>query len=153
MQERRAPSPSSEVKAMLGEATVFYVHQDLQKAISLLTEIIRIDPNVQKAWHTLATCHDELGNVEKSLQLRIVATQLEGGRASTETWKQLGQKSRDLGLLQQAIYCFGQAAKVDKDDVVAIWDKAVLLKETGNQRQVRRLPRVRSGLKGLNLTW
>jgi len=39
---------------------------------------------------------------------------------------------RDIGLLQQAIYCFTQAIKGDKDDVDSMWDRAVLLKMSGS---------------------
>lgn len=35
---------------------------------------------------------------------------------------------RQIGLIQQAIYCFTQAIKADKEDVDTMWDRAVLLK-------------------------
>lgn len=44
---------------------------------------------------------------------------------------------RDLGFIQQAIYCFQQALKADKSDVDAMWDRAILLKDVGQTKQVK----------------
>jgi general transcription factor 3C polypeptide 3 (transcription factor C subunit 4) len=92
--------------------------------------------------HRLISDREELGEDEKAVQAKIVGAHLlprkskenESGKGAM--WKELGSRSRDLGLLQQAIYCYSQAIKVDKTDVEAIWDKASLLKETGRLRPV-----------------
>jgi general transcription factor 3C polypeptide 3 (transcription factor C subunit 4) len=130
---RADPEPSSEVKAMLGEANLAYVDHRLDDAIVTLTEVVRIEPTIRSTWFTLAAIHAELGNVEKSIQLRIIAAHLTPDAG--EIWRDLAGQSRELGLLQQAIYCYGQAIKSDKTDVDAIWDRAALLQETGYTRQ------------------
>lgn len=39
--------------------------------------------------------------------------------------------------MQQAIYCFTQAIKADKEDVDTMWDRAVLLKLSDAKAMVR----------------
>lgn len=40
--------------------------------------------------------------------------------------------------MQQAIYCFTQAIKADKEDVDTMWDRAVLLKLSDAKTMVHR---------------
>lgn len=51
----------------------------------------------------------------------------------TDTLSPLGS---DIGLLHQAIYCLTQAIKGNKEDVDAMWDRAVLLKLSGATNMV-----------------
>lgn len=46
--------------------------------------------------------------------------------------------------MQQAIYCFTQAIKVDKEDVDTMWDRAVLLKLSDAKTMVRHLVAMRA---------
>jgi general transcription factor 3C polypeptide 3 (transcription factor C subunit 4) len=125
--------PSPEIKAMLGSANLAYIHGNTKEAIDTLTEIIRIDPSTKAAWYTLSTIHDEQGNHDKALQLRIVPAHL--SKSNPETWKELGSQSKDLGLLEQAVYCYTQALRADRHNVEAIWDRSILLRTTGKTRQ------------------
>ena len=125
--------PSPEVRNMLGRANLAYVQGETKEAIDILTEIIRIEPSTKAAWYTLSSIHEDLGNKDKALQLRIVPAHLT--RSNPETWKELGAASNKLGLLEQAIYCYGQAIKSDRTDVEAMWDRANLLRLTGKIRQ------------------
>lgn len=125
--------PSSEVKSLLGQANLAYVHGDTNEAVRILTEIIRIEPNTKPAWYTLSSIHEDLGNKDKAIQLRIVVTHLE--RSNSEQWKELGHQSREMGLSEQAIYCYGQAVRADRTDAEAQWERALLLRDTGKLRQ------------------
>ena len=125
--------PSPEVRNMLGRANMAYVQGETKQAVDILTEIIRIEPSTKKAWYTLSSIHDDLGHKDKALQLRIVPAHLT--RSNAETWKELGSESNKLGLLEQAIYCYGQAIKADRSDIEAIWDRANLLRITGKTKQ------------------
>lgn len=125
--------PSPEIRNMLGSANLAYVQGRQKEAIDILNEIIRIEPATRAAWYTLSTIQEELGNMDKAIQLRIVVAHLTKGRA--DTWKELGAQSRELGLLEQAAYCYGEAIRCDRTDVEAIWDRASLLRETGKTRQ------------------
>ncbi|BGP22119.1 transcription factor TFIIIC subunit tfc4 [Rhodotorula toruloides] len=123
--------PSPEVKRILGQANAAYAEGRLQEAIELLSEVVRIDPIIRVSWYTLATIYEELGEREKAVQCKIVATHLLGKKDASGEWGDLGRECRDVGLLHQAIYCFTQAIKLDKDDVDAMWDRAILLKLSG----------------------
>lgn len=125
--------PSPEVRNLLGSANLAYVQGRQKEAIDILNEIIRIEPATKAAWYTLSTIQEELGNVDKAIQLRIVVAHLT--RSNSETWKELGAQSRQLGLLEQAAYCYGEAVRCDRTDVEAVWDRASLLRETGKPRQ------------------
>ena len=125
--------PSREVKLMLGDANYAYVLGDHKKAMGIYTEIIRIEPSTKKAWLGLAGIHAELGNKDKEIQALIVATQL--SRSYSDDWKSLAAQSEELGLVEQAIYCLGQAVSRDRTDIEAIWDRARLLVATGKLRQ------------------
>ncbi|GAA6000915.1 hypothetical protein JCM10207_004717 [Rhodosporidiobolus poonsookiae] len=123
--------PSPEVKRLLGQANEAYANGELLQAIELLSEVVRIDPIIRASWYTLATIYEELQEKEKAVQCKIVATHLMGARQAAADWAELGRESRDIGLLHQAIYCFTQAVKANKDDVDAMWDRAILLKLSG----------------------
>ncbi|GAA5898643.1 hypothetical protein JCM8208_004721 [Rhodotorula glutinis] len=128
---RRAEmDPSPEVKRLLSQATSAYAQGSHTEAIELFSEVIRIDPVISQAWYTLATIYEELEDREKSVQCKIVATHLLGSQGAAD-WADLGRECRDIGLLHQAIYCFTQAIKGDKEDVDAMWDRAILLKLSG----------------------
>nr|CAG8449659.1 14776_t:CDS:10 [Entrophospora candida] len=55
------------------EANLHYVNRDYPKAIEVLQEVIKIDPNIHSAWFMLGTIQDEIGCLEKALQLYLVA--------------------------------------------------------------------------------
>ncbi|GAA5902958.1 hypothetical protein JCM6882_009654 [Rhodosporidiobolus microsporus] len=123
--------PSPEVKRLLSQAAEAYSQGRLLEAIEQLSEVVRIDPIIRSSWYTLATIYEELEDREKALQCKIVATHLMGAKRAAADWVELGRDSRDLGLLHQAIYCFTQAVKANKEDVDAMWDRAILLKLSG----------------------
>ncbi|BGP45304.1 transcription factor TFIIIC subunit tfc4 [Rhodotorula kratochvilovae] len=122
--------PSPEVKRLLGQANQAYAMGSLPEAIELLSEVVRIDPIIRVSWYTLATIYEELEDREKAVQCKIVATHLMGKQGASD-WADLGRECRDIGLLHQAIYCFTQAIKGNKEDVDAMWDRAILLKLSG----------------------
>ncbi|WFD41783.1 hypothetical protein MPSI1_000419 [Malassezia psittaci] len=128
----REQALSPEVKALLAQANISYVEADLHKAIRQLEEVIRIEPTVKGAWYTLGMCFEELGEEEKSIQCRIVGAHLTSN--ASEEWKSLARRSRERGLLQQSIYCLQQAIKKNRFDLDAIWDRAMMLKDTGRHR-------------------
>ncbi|GAA5855355.1 hypothetical protein JCM9279_001694 [Rhodotorula babjevae] len=128
---RRAEmEPSPEVKRLLGQAMSAYTQGSHLEAIELFSEVIRIDPVIESSWYTLATIYEELEDREKAVQCKIVATHLKGSEGAAD-WADNGRECRDIGLLHQAIYCFTQAIKGNKEDVDAMWDRAILLKLSG----------------------
>jgi len=129
---RADPLPSPEVKRLLGKANMLYIQREYEQAITILQEVIRIEPAIRTSWNTLGAIHEELGNYEKALQVHIVSAHL--GPKSSEVWKELAVKSRDLKLTTQAIYCYSQAISANRSDVDALWDRAALYLETAQYK-------------------
>jgi hypothetical protein len=65
--------------------------EQMDEAIEIMHEIIRIDATIYEAWVTLAQIQSELGNHTKALGLEIVAAHL---KQDPDTWKMLAAKSR-----------------------------------------------------------
>ncbi|KDQ11782.1 hypothetical protein BOTBODRAFT_113883 [Botryobasidium botryosum FD-172 SS1] len=133
---RSEPVLSQEVRDQMKQAVQTYLAAEYEKAIPLFREIIRIEPGLGEAWNMLASCHAEQpGDDQKALavQLNIMAAHLNPDAA---VWKSLGAQSRDMGNLQQAIYCFRKVISMDPGDVDAMWDRAFLLKQVGDLRGV-----------------
>ncbi|KAI8143750.1 hypothetical protein BJV82DRAFT_83730 [Fennellomyces sp. T-0311] len=116
-----------EVKELLGKANELYITQDYGKAVDFLQNLITKYPNVHQAWNTLGLVHEEMGNNEKSLQLRMVAAHMNQNDANL--WKELGVKSIEANANQQAVYCFSKAITADPTDVDALWDRSFLYRK------------------------
>lgn len=86
--EARLPAA---VKQQLGQANAMYIAKDYGQAIDLLQDLITKHPNVHQAWNTLGLVHEEMGNKERSLQLRMVAAHI--NQTDVSLWKELGVKS------------------------------------------------------------
>lgn len=76
---------------MIGEAATAYINRDLDKAMEICQEVIRIEPAAHSAWNTLALVHEDRENFDTALKLRIMAAHLQG---DAELWRELGRGSR-----------------------------------------------------------
>ncbi|QRV85565.1 TPR-2 domain protein [Ceratobasidium sp. AG-Ba] len=123
---------SQEVKYLLGQANDAYAAGDRAKAIQIFQDVITIEPGIASAWSTLALCHEEAGDTGRALQLRIMAAHL---ASEAETWVELGLSSRELGLMEQAVYCYRNAARLDKTNPDILWDYAFCLRESGQTQK------------------
>ncbi|KAK4052048.1 transcription factor TFIIIC subunit tfc4 [Microbotryomycetes sp. JL201] len=132
---RHEAEPSAEVKNMLNQANQLYARGGYDAAIEILEETIRIDPNLRVPWYTLASIYDARGELEKALMFKIIAAHLLPLSQAAVDWADLGDQSKELGLLQQAIYCYTQAIKGDKEDLDSMWDRAMLLKVAGEDKK------------------
>ncbi len=89
---RNMPELSPQVKDLISKGIEAYANSNIEEAIPLLREAIRIEPRAVDAWTTLAECHLDLGQQVECLQLRIIATHLR--EPDVETWRELGQNSK-----------------------------------------------------------
>ncbi|KAG8715736.1 transcription factor TFIIIC subunit tfc4 [Ceratobasidium sp. 395] len=119
---------SQEVKYFLGQANDAYASGDRAIAIKIFQDVIAIEPGIPSAWSTLALCHEEAGDTARALQLRIMAAHL---ASEADTWVELGLSSRELGSMEQAVYCYRNAARLDKTNPDILWDYAFCLRESG----------------------
>lgn len=133
-QRRTGPALSHQVRALIGQGNQAYVDNDLQEAMRMMQEVIRIEPRAISAWTVLAQCYEDKNEPQKALQLRIVAAHL---RHDAEEWERLARQSRDLGYNQQALYCYSKLYSLDPTNADALWDRATLAKETNDLRIAR----------------
>ncbi|CUA75319.1 General transcription factor 3C polypeptide 3 [Rhizoctonia solani] len=123
---------SQEVNHFLGQAHSAYASGDRETAIKLLQDVITIEPGVANAWGTLAFCYEDAGDSLRALKLRIMAAHLEG---DSDQWVELGLKSREIGSMEQAVYCYRNAARLDKTNPDILWDYAFCLRESGQTQK------------------
>ncbi|KDN41099.1 hypothetical protein RSAG8_07653, partial [Rhizoctonia solani AG-8 WAC10335] len=123
---------SQEVNHFLGQAHSAYASGDRETAIKLLQDVITIEPGVANAWGTLAFCYEDVGDTSRALKLRIMAAHLEG---DVDQWVELGLKSREIGSMEQAVYCYRNAARLDKTNSDVLWDYAFCLRESGQTQK------------------
>ncbi|KAF7316423.1 hypothetical protein MIND_00161200 [Mycena indigotica] len=128
------PTLSYEVKSLLGDGNQAYVDGNIPETIRLMLEVIRIEPRAASPWSVLAQCHDDMGQHQQALQLRIMAAHL---RHDEEEWERLAQQSKDLGYSRQALYCLGKLTSLDPTNVNAQWERALLSKELGDFKITR----------------
>ena len=64
-----------------------------------MQEVIRIEPRAGSAWSVLAQCYEDMGEMQKALQLRIMAAHL---NQDPEEWYRLADESR-YGRLSHSI--------------------------------------------------
>lgn len=76
---------------MIGEAAAAYVDRNWSRAIQLCQDVIQIEPAAHTAWNTLALVHEDLGDIDTSLKLKIMAAHLQG---DSDLWRELGRSSR-----------------------------------------------------------
>ncbi|KAF7318926.1 hypothetical protein HMN09_00228400 [Mycena chlorophos] len=132
----RAPGPvlSYEVKSLLGDGNQAYVDGNIPETIRIMLEVIRIEPRAASPWSVLAQCHEDMGQHQQALQLRIMAAHL---RHDEEEWERLAQQSKELGYTRQAIYCLGKLVSLDPTNINAQWDRALLSRELGDYKTTR----------------
>ncbi|KAJ2356500.1 transcription factor TFIIIC subunit tfc4, partial [Coemansia sp. RSA 2618] len=76
-----------DVQRLLGVANGWYVEQELERAFTVLCDVIHIDANCASAWRTMALIRDEQGKPADALQLYTVAAHL--ATYDNTLWEQL----------------------------------------------------------------
>jgi general transcription factor 3C polypeptide 3 (transcription factor C subunit 4) len=76
---------------MIGEAAAAFVDGDLPKTTDICQQVISIEPAAYAAWNTLSLVHEELGDPDTALKLKIMAAHLQG---DADLWRELGRASR-----------------------------------------------------------
>lgn len=127
--ERRHPP---EIARQLGEAAAHYASLETELAIPILREIIRTDATVWEAWVTLAQCHEDRGEPHKALGCRLVAAHL---RQDKDNWLELAETSARQGQVDQSLYCYRRAARMDPSDANVLYAWASALKATGRDAE------------------
>jgi general transcription factor 3C polypeptide 3 (transcription factor C subunit 4) len=126
---------SFEVKSLMGEANQAYAFGHLDKAMALVKRIIQIEAGVYAAWKILGEIFKEKGENHKCLLAWLTAAHAKP--KDFELWLTCARMSLDQygpdkkNYRDQAIYCYNRAIRAEPDNIDAIYDRALLLKETG----------------------
>ena len=87
-----------EVRNLVGEGNQAYVDNDVEKTMRIMQEVIRIEPRAESAWRVLAQCHEDLGNSERALLMRVMAAHLSN---DPDEWDALAERSKYVVVDQQ----------------------------------------------------
>ncbi|PRW60262.1 general transcription factor 3C polypeptide 3 isoform X1 [Chlorella sorokiniana] len=121
------------VSSLLGEANLLYATGQHHEAIAKLMDVIRMSPNLPDPYHTLGLLHEAVGDIKKSLDFYMIAVHLTPKDLSL--WKRLAELSTQQGLVRQAIYCYNQILRRDKEDLDARYDRAMLYADMEENRK------------------
>ncbi|KAA8909852.1 hypothetical protein FN846DRAFT_888742 [Sphaerosporella brunnea] len=126
---------SFEVKSLMGEANQAYAFGHLDKAMALVKRIIQIEAGVYSAWKILGEIFKEKGEDHKCLLAWLTAAHAKP--KDSELWLTCARMSLEQygpdkkNYRNQAIYCYNRAIGAEPDNIDAIYDRALLFKETG----------------------
>eukprot|EP00002_Diphylleia_rotans_P025863 TRINITY_DN5134_c0_g1_i1.p1 TRINITY_DN5134_c0_g1~~TRINITY_DN5134_c0_g1_i1.p1 ORF type:complete len:1031 (-),score=223.18 TRINITY_DN5134_c0_g1_i1:100-3192(-) len=100
---------------LLGEANMLFMTKDFDKALSMLSEVIRQCPQSSDAYHTLGLIYENLGHKKRAFDAYLIAAALTPRDLSL--WKRLSSMARQLGLIQQAVFCLSRIVRLDPTDM------------------------------------
>ncbi len=89
--------------------------ENLEEGRKKMYEVIRLDSTVPEAWMTLSSIFHEQGLPDKEMACLFIGAHCkrsEGG----ETWRDLAERSAELGRWDQAVYCVGRAVRCQPGD-------------------------------------
>lgn len=90
------------MRGLIGEGNQAYVDNNIPETIRIMQEVIRIEPRAGSAWSVLAQCYEDTGELQKALQLRIMAAHL---NQDPEEWYRLADQSRYHSSLLEIFRC------------------------------------------------
>jgi tetratricopeptide (TPR) repeat protein len=126
-----------EAKDKLGSGTVKYVQGQYKEAEELFMSCIRLAPEFPDAYSSLSRLYEETGDMMKSMNFLIVAAYLT--KKDPEIWKDAARKSKEQGALRQAVHCYNQVIRRDKDDCEWKLQRGLTLIEIGGNNQKKAL--------------
>ncbi|KAI5804589.1 hypothetical protein EDC01DRAFT_643999 [Geopyxis carbonaria] len=130
---------SFEVKSLMGEANTAFVTGALDKAMVVVKKVIQIEAGVYSAWKILGEIFKEKGEDHKCLLAWLTAAHAKP--KDWELWLTCAKMSLDQfgadkkNYRDQAIYCYNRAIRANPDNIDAIYDRSLLLRETGQLRK------------------
>lgn len=114
-------------------ANMMYIEGNNAQAMEILREVIKERADAHEAWLTLGMIYNSEGNVHKMIQCNMMAAHL--STSNNDLWKSLAYSSKELGYVDQAIYCFKKAHKVNSNDIDSLFEMSDLLSNQGMTRE------------------
>jgi len=123
----------AEVHKKLGEANLLYINEQYQEAKELLTEVVRLAPEIPDSYHTLGLIHEHTGDQKRALDFYMIAAHLTPG--DVDLWRRVALLSGQLQQYPLAIDCLSRVVRLDPDDLGAKWDRAVWYHQVGEYKK------------------
>lgn len=119
-----------EVKLLLSKANEAFVNNDLDNALKLYSQVIKMDKNNFSAYKTLGEIYRMKNDLNKCSNIWLLAAHL--NPRDVEFWKTVAELSVELGHFKQGIYCYRRAISASKGkDIDAIFSRSCLYREIG----------------------
>lgn len=123
-----------EVKLLLSQANEAFAMNELDKAIKIYKQVIKLDKNNFSAYKTLGEIYRMQNDVNRCSNIWLLAAHLNPG--DVDFWKTVAELSVELGHFKQAIYCYRRAISASKGkDYDAIFSRACLYREVGKYKR------------------
>jgi general transcription factor 3C polypeptide 3 (transcription factor C subunit 4) len=104
-----------EATAKLGKGNLKYMRGEYEDAEALFMDCIRLAPTFPDAYMSLSRLYEEKGDMKKSMNFLMVAAYL--SKKDAQIWKDAAIKSQEQGALRQAVHCYNQVIRREKDDL------------------------------------
>lgn len=136
---RKAAKPRGDITARLAKVNQAFLGGDYDRALDLVSEVIRINAETHQAWTALASIFREQGNEERALAAMVYAAHLRPkdvpgwlscAAYALETTDADGQIN-----LKTARLCYSAALKAEFDNLDARMGKAAICHQQGHFAQ------------------
>lgn len=91
------------ISQALGDAELYYINGNNEKAIELLSEVTRKAPKLPEPYSILALIYESSGDTLKALQLYALTATYTPKAGSLHLWEKVAELASELGELDQAI--------------------------------------------------
>lgn len=114
---------SPEITRMLGDSTLHYAHGRYNDAISLLHEVIRLDPYIPDSYYTLGNVYKALGDDKKAWNFYLLAARISPRDSSL--WEKLYKWAVEMGKDDGVwLFCLLKAISANPKDEELRYDLA-----------------------------
>ncbi|KAI5460082.1 hypothetical protein BGZ63DRAFT_426031 [Mariannaea sp. PMI_226] len=133
---RKAAKPRGDITARLSKVNQAFLSGDYDRALDLVSEVIRINAETHQAWTTLSSIFREQGDLNKALSAMVYAAHLRP--KDTAAWLQCATFALDTlevdeaGNLHTARLCYSAALRADPTNVDARLGKGLVCHRQGH---------------------
>ncbi|KAK9821168.1 hypothetical protein WJX74_003771 [Apatococcus lobatus] len=122
-----------DVRKMMEEATVLIIYKKYEEASHLLKDVVKHVPNSPEPYKNLGFIHEELDDLESAINYYLVAAKIQS--KDLDVWRKAGKISAELRIHNQAIVCYKEVLKRDREDWDSRFNLGILLNEIGEARK------------------
>lgn len=136
---RKAAKPRGDITARLSRVNQAFLAGDYDRALELVSEVIRINAETHQAWTALASIFREQGELDRSLAAMVYAAHLRpkdiGGWMACASYALDSAGENEESNAKTARLCFSAALRADPQNVEARLGKAAVCHSQGHYSQ------------------